>query len=162
MIVFLLTGIWHGNGLQFLVWGAVHGILVTAERKIRDHEWYKRIPKALKWALTALFVLLAWVLFMSKDLQSAAQTYSGMFVPMSPGGVGLSWRYYLTNRTLLFLAIAAASEIAAASGLRSRLSRLLDTDAGTIVKRILLIILFMIDILYIVNSTYSPFIYFRF
>lgn len=162
MIVFLLTGIWHGNGLQFLIWGAVHGILVAAERKIRDHEWYKKIPKAVKWALTALFVLLAWVLFMSKDLQSAVQTYSGMFVPMSPGGVGLTWRYYLSNRTLLFLAIAAASEIIAASGLRSRLSRVLDTDAGTIVKRILLIILFMIDILYIVNSTYSPFIYFRF
>lgn len=162
MIVFLLTGIWHGNGLQFLIWGAAHGILVAAERKIRDHEWYKKIPKAVKWVLTTLFVLLAWVLFMSKDLQSAVQTYSGMFIPMSPGGVGLSWRHYLTNRTLLFLVIAAASEIIAASGLRNKLSRLFDTNAGTIVKRVLLIILFVIDILYIVNSTYSPFIYFRF
>ena len=69
LLVFLLSGFWHGAGWTFLLWGALHGLAQVAERlwgKGRD-----RLPAILRWALTFAFVNLAWVFFRAPDMASA-------------------------------------------------------------------------------------------
>ena len=71
LIIFLISGFWHGAGWTFLVWGALHGLAQVAERAwgpARD-----RLPRGLRWALTFLFVNAAWVFFRAPDLTSAAE-----------------------------------------------------------------------------------------
>ncbi len=69
--VFLLTGIWHGNGWQFFVWGGVHGVFTILERMVRKYQWYKRIPGIIKWMGTVFIVFLAWIVFSSTDIVDA-------------------------------------------------------------------------------------------
>jgi len=69
MIVFGISGLWHGNGWTFVVWGLLHGLAQVVERiwgAKRD-----TLPKALRWGMTMLFVNFAWVFFRSPDMTSA-------------------------------------------------------------------------------------------
>ena len=68
MVIFLLSGIWHGAGLGFLVWGALHGGAMVLERLGRGKV---RVPKILGWLLTFLFVNAAWVFFRAETLNQA-------------------------------------------------------------------------------------------
>ena len=141
--------------------GGVHGFCIVVERALRDQTWYERIPRVVKWFFTMAIVFFAWVLFSSGDLSVACQTYRNMFVSMSDH-VNFTWQYYLTNRTILFLIIAIAGFIFGIRGIHEKVTGLINTEAGTVIKRGLLLALFVADILYVVNSSYSPFIYFQF
>ena len=75
MVVFLLSGLWHGAGLGFLVWGALHGGAMVLERLCRGRV---RLPKALGWLLTFLFVSVAWVFFRAGTLSQAVALLGDM------------------------------------------------------------------------------------
>ena len=69
LIVFLASGLWHGAGWTFLVWGGLHGLGQIIERA-----WGKsreRLPKLLRWALTFAFVSVAWVFFRAPGVSQA-------------------------------------------------------------------------------------------
>ena len=69
LLVYLVSGIWHGAGWTFILWGMLHGLAQVAERlwgKGRD-----ALPKWLRWAMTFLFVNFAWVFFRAPDMASA-------------------------------------------------------------------------------------------
>lgn len=82
MIVFLLSGIWHGAGPGFLVWGGLHGMAMVLERLTRGR---LNIPKPLGWLLTFLFVNAAWVFFRAGTLSQAVS----LFTDMAGGGWAL-------------------------------------------------------------------------
>ena len=83
LIVFLVSGFWHGAGWTFLLWGGLHGLAQIVERawgKGRDH-----LPKGLRWVLTFGFVNLAWVFFRAPSLGAAGTLLSAAVT----GGGGL-------------------------------------------------------------------------
>lgn len=83
LIVFLVSGFWHGAAWTFLVWGALHGLAQVAERAwgpARD-----RLPKGLRWAMTFVFVSFAWVFFQAPSLTGAV----GLLSAAVTGGPGL-------------------------------------------------------------------------
>lgn len=67
-IVYLISGLWHGAGWTFLVWGALHGLAQVLERLWPGRE---QLPRPLRWAMTFLFVSLAWVFFQAPSLAAA-------------------------------------------------------------------------------------------
>ena len=69
LIVFLVSGFWHGAGWTFIVWGALHGLAQVAERLLGKRQ--ECLPKLLRWCMTFLFVNLAWVFFRAPDVGSA-------------------------------------------------------------------------------------------
>lgn len=160
--VFLLTGIWHGANWTFVLWGIVHGIFIVLERLVRNRPWYQKTPAAVKWLATMCIVFFAWVLFMSPDLHSAGETYKALFVSSAAGTPNFTLRYFLSRKILLLLAVAAAGAVAGAVPLPKRISDAAGTKAGVVIRQVLLIGLFAVDILFVVNSTYSPFMYFQF
>ncbi len=65
LIVFAVSGIWHGNGFTFLIWGLMHAVMQILERifgKALD-----KIPRVIRWAGTFLFVNLAWLMFRAES-----------------------------------------------------------------------------------------------
>ena len=68
MLIFLLSGLWHGAGWGFIVWGALHGGAQVAERLLKGRV---SLPKPLAWLLTFLFVNIAWVFFRAESLHQA-------------------------------------------------------------------------------------------
>lgn len=77
MIVFLASGLWHGAGWLFLLWGFLHGAASVAYRLCRRQ--YDALHPALQWMLTFLFVTVAWVFFRATSLADAANILRAMF-----------------------------------------------------------------------------------
>lgn len=110
LIVFLVSGLWHGAGWTFLVWGVLHALAQIAERACPGRE---RLPGALRWALTFLFVNIAWVFFRAPDLSAARQ----LLTAAVSGGWGLPGDWLLTGfltserEALLIVAPALAEKL---------------------------------------------------
>lgn len=77
MIVFLVSGLWHGANWTFILWGALHGIASVFERITGVSEW--KLPKILKITLTFLFVTFAWSLFRASSLSEAGLLWYQLF-----------------------------------------------------------------------------------
>lgn len=69
LIVFLVSGIWHGSTVNFVIWGMIHGIGSCISRAIKP--WENRIPKAIRWIVTFIVVNIAWVYFRAPSLAGA-------------------------------------------------------------------------------------------
>ena len=74
LIVYLVSGWWHGAGWTFLVWGSLHGLAQIAERLWGPGR--ERLPGAVRWTGTFLFVNVAWVFFRAPDLHAAGSMLS--------------------------------------------------------------------------------------
>ncbi|MBR4813670.1 MAG: MBOAT family protein [Lachnospiraceae bacterium] len=161
MIVFLLTGFWHGNGWTFLIWGCVHGLFAVLERALQGRRWYKAIPAVINWMFTMAIVGFAWILFASPDPASAKEWYVGMFTT-SGGAINYTWRYYLSAKIILLLLISIAGIVLGIPWIRDRLTRLRQTLVGTLVYRFALLALLAVVFVSMVSSTYRPFLYAQF
>ena len=84
MIVFLASGLWHGAGWLFLLWGLMHGAASVLYRLFRRQ--YDRIHPAIQWGMTFLFVVIAWVFFRATTMAEATGLLSSMF-SFNIGGV---------------------------------------------------------------------------
>ena len=76
MIIFLLSGLWHGAGWGFLIWGALHGAAMAVQRLCGGRV---SLPKPLAWLLTFLFVNIAWVFFRADSAGQALTLLGGLF-----------------------------------------------------------------------------------
>ena len=77
LVVFLLSGLWHGAGWMFLLWGLLHGAASVVYRLCRRQ--YDALHPALQWMLTVLFVVIAWVFFRAENLSDALSILRAMF-----------------------------------------------------------------------------------
>ena len=77
MVVFLASGLWHGAGWLFLLWGMMHGAASVLYRIFRKP--YDAMPKCIQWAITFLFVVVAWVFFRATSMADATGLLSSMF-----------------------------------------------------------------------------------
>lgn len=86
-VTMLIGGIWHGAGYTFLLWGALHGLLLTVVHVHRTAirrgiPWWPRIGPAAG-VLTLLCVVLAWVPFRATSLSSTMGMYGSLFAPVA-------------------------------------------------------------------------------
>lgn len=115
LIVFFLTGLWHGAGWAFIAWGVLHGILVAA-----NHLWARtRIARALRsssrsqvrhtylalsWALTMLSVMVLWVFFRADSWSTGSKIIKAMFTfSESPGRAIADLNVYIMLIPALFI-----------------------------------------------------------
>lgn len=84
-----LGGLWHGAGLTFLAWGALHGAGLGAG--LLSRKAGLRIPAPAGWLMTGLFVALTWVLFRATSFDAALAVYRGLF-GFTPGASEFKWR----------------------------------------------------------------------
>ena len=84
-----LGGLWHGAGLTFVAWGALHGAGLGAGILFRRASL--RMPALFGWVLTFLFVALTWVLFRAASFEAALIMFKGLF-GLGPAGTGFKWR----------------------------------------------------------------------
>ena len=78
-LVMLLGGLWHGSSWNFVIWGAIHGGMLAAERCMGKNSFYGRLPPVLSTAITFVIVSFAWVFFRAHTLTDAA-TYIGAMI----------------------------------------------------------------------------------
>lgn len=89
VIVFLVSGIWHGAGWTFVIWGIVHGLLEVVEKS--GEKYWTKISSGVKKVYTFLMVNFLWVVFRAQDLKQAVTLYGKMFSisTVSWGSIGV-------------------------------------------------------------------------
>lgn len=167
-VVFLATGIWHGADWGFVIWGLWHGMFMLIERILKKHTKFRLpsfIGSTLGWAYSMLVVMLGWVLFRIVDLPATINYIKLMFGIGNPEFVRYGVAYYLNHRTLTVLCLAVFFCIPWKALITKHLPftvKLYENQIFVFFKRIILLALFVISFMLITNSTYNPFIYFRF
>lgn len=172
LIVFLATGIWHGAAWGFLVWGLWHGLFMLIERALKGKALPFKMPAVLStiltWGYTMLAVTLGWVLFKIEDIREALSYIRVMFGLDRHEYNAFSIRFFLDGRLLFFLVIACIASVPWAQVLPRMISAHIaefaesDKNVPRICRHVCLILLLVISYIFIVNTTYSPFIYFQF
>ncbi len=105
-LVMLLGGLWHGASWNFVIWGAIHGLMLIVERLGGKHTLYERLPGFAKMAITFVIVCFTWVFFRAADLPAATEycrSMLGMTTPQSGAGLigGLIYQPYYVFSMLL-------------------------------------------------------------
>jgi alginate O-acetyltransferase complex protein AlgI len=161
LVVFVLTGSWHGANFQFLAWGLWHGFFLIVERLSGMREAQNKRTAPLRYAATLLVVVIGWVFFRSPGLRYAFKYLGVMFGVVRPENVGFTVWYYLSPKTAFLLCLAAAASTPVLKPplvfFRARHTVLLER-----VTPALVLVLFFVCAVFVTASSYNPFIYFRF
>ena len=158
-VVWILTGIWHGASFNFIVWGCYYGILVIFEKLIAKKHWYVSIPTGVKWAGTFLAVMIGWVIFRTETLPEAVIYLRTLLGWGQHGTLLYGFRYYFDVPGLLALGLAILAALPRPKWLQGAQER---STAAYIAVNVGVVLLFLISVVYMINSTYSAFIYFQF
>lgn len=159
LIVWCLTGLWHGAAWNFIFWGLYYGIILCIEKYILKGA-IEHLPGVVRHIYTMLLVMFGWVLFFSPSIGSAVSYLGVMFGRGGGGLLDAAGVYYL--KSSLVLGIIAA--VCSTPLVYHRFSRLLKAKEKS--RQILCIasyaVIFLLTTAYLVNATYNPFLYFRF
>jgi len=160
-IVWLLTGIWHGASWNFAAWGLYYCALLIAE-KLFLLRFLERAPAAVGHLYTLFFVVMGWVLFACESFSKGFAYLGHLF---GAGGIplwdNLAVFTLLSNLLMLGILAAAATPLGHIAAGRF-LEKYRSTASATVISCGVLLALFLLSLAYLVDSTYNPFLYFRF
>lgn len=155
LIVWCLTGLWHGASWNFCLWGLFYGIVLLLEKLVLK-KYLDKLPNIIRHIYTLLVVVIAWVIFNNESLSSIADILKSMFMVHGLGNIDyLNFVQVLDIKYILALIFG----IIFAVPVKDKIEKLIKNNY---VIDIILIFVFLLSIVSILNSTYSPFIYFRF
>lgn len=162
-VVFILTGIWHGAGWTYMLWGMINGLCNIVEKLISDKVWYKKTPNSVKWICTMGVTIFCWELFRFSNISSCIQWFKIMFGLIETTNIPYTWQYYFDTRMSVLMVVAiAGATLFGFPRVQNIYQRTMRSTCGYLFYQIITIALFIISILFMVNSTYSPFIYFQY
>ena len=162
MAVWMLTGLWHGASWNFVVWGIYYGCLLLIEKMFLK-KLIDNAPAIISHVYCMLAVIIGWVLFASRDIESAA-AYLGVMSGASGNVlVDNAFIYYLkSNAVMLVIPLLFSTgifrEIFEPEEISDKIRTRVSHSAAVILHAF---ILFM-STAYLVTETYNPFLYFRF
>ena len=160
LIVFILTGLWHGASWTFVVWGLFHGVLRLIEKiTMKERE---KVPGLIRWLITMLMVMIGWVFFRAPDLSSALTILSTMFGFRNGNAIQYKLTWFYDNKRLLILLLGLLAMLPWRQWLPAGIREMEEKPIGLVLKYASTMFLFGICLLMIMTSTYSSFIYFKF
>ncbi|KLE14655.1 MBOAT family O-acyltransferase [Clostridium sp. C8] len=158
-IVFIVTGLWHGSSWSFIVWGLWHGLFMIIERLIRNKMWYKKTPSFIKLFSTMIIIMVGWVLFRASSLKAALEYLAIMVGLIKFNDMTFTYQYFINNKFIFWIIMAI---IGSTPIIRKVSHRYKNNKLFQLISVIIISILFIVSMIFIINSTYSPFIYFQF
>ncbi len=157
MIVFFLTGFWHGAGFTFIFWGIYHGLFRVIERLGFSKVLEKCRP--LAWIYTFFVVNLGWVFFRVGGLRNAFVIVSKMFTP------GLT-KYYslgeMMSHRCMIIAVLGILGAGLIQLIPAKVPAVRKIVSNPVARYIWCAFVFGVCIMLLASNTYNPFIYFRF
>ncbi len=154
LAVWMLTGLWHGASWNFVLWGLMFAVLLMIEKWVPA---LKKLPGAVKHFYVLLLVLISFVIFNHADY-SAVTVLGEMFGLKGLSAVNADTLYYLRSFAPLFI----AAFIGATPVVKTLAAKVGQTKAGAVLEILLMAALLIVCTAYLVDGSFSPFLYFRF
>ena len=155
LTVWMLTGLWHGAAWNFVLWGLSFAALLLTEKWVPA---LQKLPDVLRHGYVLLAVCLSFVLFNAESLAQAVGDIGAMFGFGNLPLMGPETVYYLKSYALVFL----AGFVGATPVMKQLALRLQQTKAGPVLEVLLMAVLLLVCTAYLVDGSFSPFLYFRF
>ena len=158
ILVWLLTGLWHGAAWNFIIWGIYYGLLLLFEKLFFDRI-LKKLPTIINWLYTFVIVMIGWMIFRSNSLNELLLFIKTMFVYKQTDWLTILADNLSTFNALMFVLPAFILSFPILKKIKEKYS---GKTIYIILTNILLLMLFIMCIVYLTSSSYNPFIYFRF
>ena len=157
LIVWFLTGLWHGAAWNFVAWGLYYGVILIIEKYLLSPV-LDRLPDVVRHIYSIVLVVIGWVLFFSSSFGQAADYIRVMFGAGAHGFADRESMYLLTSNLILWLILIFGSTPL----VHFRYEHMLRTKKWntTIINSVVYAALFIVCIAYLVTETYNPFLYF--
>lgn len=157
LIVWFLTGLWHGAAWNFVAWGLYYGLILILEKYFLSRV-LERLPAVIRHIYSLVLVLIGWVFFFSPTLGGAVDYIQLMFGVGANGLVDSEGLYLLTtNLLLLILLVIGSTPI-----VHRAYERVMAGRGKILANCVVYVAMFLLCIAYLVTETYNPFLYFRF
>ncbi len=161
IIVWMLTGAWHGANWTFIIWGLIFGILLILEKTLLLNI-LEKIPKFFRHIYVLFVVMISFIIFNANDIGQALHQILGLFGGNGEELVNSYTLYYLKSYgVILAMAIIGSTPLVKIS-----MTKISQKNIGkriiNILEPIVLIGLLLIVTAYLVDNSYNPFLYFRF
>ena len=160
MIVWTLTGMWHGAAWNFIVWGVYYGVLLVMEKYVWGAS-VDQLPSPVRRIYSLVLILIGWVFFFSPSIGYALRYLAAMF----GGGAGIAdkgaW-FILFSHWLLYLLAVLGSTTLGYRLIRGLTEVWNGSRARTAAVLILYFGMFFVAVAFLVTGDYNPFLYFRF
>ena len=156
LIVWALTGFWHGAQWNFIFWGLYYGVLLLAE-KLFLQKLLDRLPALFQWLYTMVIVIVGWVFFNLTDFSQMLGALQWMFTPHATVWL----KVFTTNTDILFALLWIPLGLLFMLPVGKKL-KLGDSLPAEVLSMAVHGVLLLLSIIFILSSSYNPFIYFRF
>ena len=161
LIVWLLTGIWHGANWTFLIWGLLFGIILIIE-KIWLNKFMEKLPSFIRRIYVLFIVMILFIIFNSDNMSVALTNIKGLF--------GMNGEAFVNDYTLHYLKSYLPVLIIALLGSTPFIKILIDklrknkyvNNIINIIEPILIVVILVVVTSYLIDNSYNPFLYFRF
>lgn len=168
MVVFFLTGLWHGANWTFVLWGVYHGVLLLIEEYI---PFMRKMPKWLSRIYTVLVVCIGFVMFRANSVSQGFYMIGQMFTGVSFAPATMSFALQQVTPYFVVMLIAAVLCAGPLRRVSDKVREQLCSTEGELTKKWMVwqVVLYLASfillawcILRLSGGTYNPFIYFRF
>ena len=161
LIVWLLTGIWHGANWTFLIWGLLFGIILIIE-KLWLNKFMEKLPSFIRRIYVLFIVMILFIIFSSDNMSVALSNIKGLF--------GMNGEAFINDYTLHYLKSYLPVLIIALLGSTPFIKILIDklrknkyvNNIINILEPILIVVILVVVTSYLIDNSYNPFLYFRF
>ena len=154
LVVWMLTGAWHGAAWNFVLWGLLFAVLLLLEKWLP----LRNLPDVLRHGYVLAVITLSFVLFNAESMAQAGSDFAALF---GFGGLPLATAetlYYLKSYGLLF----AAACLGATPLPKLLAKKAANSPCGPVLDFVFQVLLLLICTAYLVDGSFSPFLYFRF
>lgn len=164
-VVWFLTGFWHGASWTFIAWGLYFGILIGMEKAFLEEKVLKKVYKPIRHVYLLLAVMIGWVFFRADSFTYSIQFIKTMFCLGNStiyNGTTLAYinDYYITILLSIIFSMPVVKYFK--QKIQQKNNKALHSNTYYTLQSLTLITTFLIVIFKLVNSTYNPFLYFRF
>lgn len=161
LIVWLLTGCWHGAEWNFIFWGLYYGVIQILEKYVFG-KWLANAKTTVQHAVTIVIILIGWVFFFSPNMEYAFRYISSMFV-FGATAVADEQALFLIRSNWMLLAVCGVGSTALGLNLMNIVTNTYKSKSlRTFAACVVYIGIFVISIAFLVTGSAKPFVYFRF
>ena len=155
LVVWTLTGFWHGAAWNFMLWGLYFGVLLIFE-KYGLLQVLKKHPVVGSF-YTVVLVMFGFVLFDANSISSGVEVFKTMFGLNQVPLISTTSAYYLSSYFIVFVIAIIGS-----TNIPKRLASKIPEKAKTFISMVFYLFLFILSTAYLIDGSFNPFLYFRF
>lgn len=160
LIVWLLTGLWHGSEWTFVIWGMFIGILLVIE-KLLLNKYIEKLPSIVRRIYTLFIIMISFIIFSGSNINESFNNIVGLFNFSNPFINKFTIHYLKDYGLVLIIAIFLSTPILKNTIIKLKENKKINNIIN-ILDIIVLLILLVIVTSYLIDSSYNPFLYFRF